>query len=436
MARRAPKAKNLEKANKKRVYSSAGRTVALRGAGPLWRPIELTMSNNDKQTRTRRPLLATKGANIVRYALMNLFIIAGIATMATGGWWMWAGLAMTLTLINLVDELMGDAGNAEAMPPVWYMDLMLRLTLPLLVVMTLVCLNTVGSGHPGIDAAVRWFGFDPEAARNATDLYTRVGGIISMGMFYGLGGIVVAHNLTHRPSDTFDYVLGRWLLAFSWDTGFAIEHVYGHHRNVGTDKDPATAKRGEYIFFFVVRSAIGQFLAARDYEKARLERRGIPNRIWNNVFWRGQLMTLCVIALFVYLTGPVGIIYSAMAAAMGKLYLEMVNYVEHYGLVRIPGKPVEDRHSWDSHKRLTTGLTYNLPLHSNHHRFATRPFWELQQAHGRAPVWPLGYISIIVVSFFPPLWHKVSEPLLADWDKRLASEEERELLRSTGELRG
>ena len=394
------------------------------------------MSTQEQQPSTRYSLLATKGANAIRYAMMNIFIIAGIATMAVGGWWMWVGLAMTLTLVNLVDELLGDAGNEEAMPPVWYMNLMLRLTWPLLLVMTFVCLNTVGNGHAWIDTAVRWFGFDPEAARSATGYYSSIGGVISMGMFYGLGGIVVAHNLTHRPSNTFDYVLGRWLLAFSWDTGFAIEHVYGHHRNVGTDKDPATAKRGEYIFFFVVRSAIGQFLAARIYEKARLERRGIPNRIWNNVFWRGQLMTLCVIALFVFLTGPIGIVYSAMAAAMGKLYLEMVNYVEHYGLVRIDGERIEDRHSWDSHKRLTTGLTYNLPLHSNHHRFATRPFWELQQAHGQAPLWPFGYISIIVISFFPPLWRKVSEPLLKDWDQRLASKGERELLRSTGELRG
>ncbi len=393
------------------------------------------MSETVGKQPPKNTILATRSANVVRYGLMNIFIVAGIVTMALGGWWLWVGLAMTLTLVNLVDELLGDAGDKEAMPPAWFMNLMQRLTWPLLLIMTFVCLNTVGPGHFWIDAPLIWFGFDPEGARQATGLLEGSGGIVSMGMYYGLGGVVVAHNLTHRKFGSFDYILGRWLLAFTWDTGFAIEHVYGHHRHVGTDKDPATARRGEYIFVFVVRSAIGQFLSGMEFERQRLKRRGIANTPWNNIFWRGQLMTLCVIALFVFLVGPVGILYSAGAAAMGKLYLEMVNYVEHYGLVRIPGNPVEDRHSWDSHKRLSTGLTYNLPLHSNHHRFATRPFWDLQQAHGRAPTWPYGYISTIVVAFFPPLWRKVSEPLLRDWDTRLASKAEREYLRSLGELR-
>ena len=356
--------------------------------------------------------------------------------MAMGGWWNWFGLMLTLVLVNLVDELLGDAGAQEAMPPNWYMNLMLRLTWPLLAIMTLVCLNVIGSGHFWIDAPLIKIGFDPVAARAATGLLTGTGALISLGMFYGLGGVVVAHNLVHKPFGTFDYVLGRWLLAFTWDTGFAIEHVYGHHRNVCTEKDPATARRGEYIFFFVARSTIGQFKSGRAFENARLERRAISNNLWNNIFWRGQLMTLAVIGVFIYLVGPWGILFSAVAAAMGKLYLEMVNYVEHYGLVRIPGQPVEDRHSWDSHRRISTGLTYNLPLHSNHHRFATRPFWNLQQAGGGAPTWPFGYISIIIISFFPPLWRKVSEPRLKDWDTRLASTEERSYLKSIGQLRG
>lgn len=392
---------------------------------------------SESQNRSvKRGILSSRLANLLRYSMMNLFIIGGVFSLAQGGWWMWVGLLLTLTLVNLVDELLGDAGIEEAMPPNWYMNLMLRLTWPLLLIMTLVCLNVVGAGHAWIDAGFDVFGFDPVNAREATGLVTGAGGLITMGMFYGLGGVVVAHNLTHRPFGTFDYLLGRWLLAFTWDTGFAIEHVYGHHRHVCTEKDPATAKRGEYIFFFVVRSTIGQFLSGMAFEKARLERRGIANNLWNNVFWRGQMMTLGVILLFVFLVGPWGILYAAVAAAMGKLYLEMVNYVEHYGLVRIPGQPVQDRHSWDSHRRLSTGLTYNLPLHSNHHRFATRPFWALQQASGGAPVWPMGYISIIVTSFFPPLWRKVSEPRLADWDSRLASDEEREYLKSIGQLRG
>ncbi len=394
------------------------------------------MNINEKPPTAPHSLLATRWANTIRYSMMNLFILSGMVTMALGGWWLWLGLGTTLVLVNIVDELLGDAGNIEAMPPKWYMNLMLWLTWPLLFVMTLICLNTVGPGFASIDRILNWLGFDPVGARQNTGFVTGTGGLVSLGMFYGLGGVNVAHELVHRTKSTFDMVLGRWLLAFTWDTGFSIEHVYGHHRHVGTPKDPATARRGEYIFAFVVRSAVGQFLSAMRFENERLKRRGLANNLWNNVFWRGQLMSLCVIALFTFMVGPFGFAYAALAAFVGKIYLEIVNYIEHYGLVRVPGSRVEDRHSWDSHRRLSTGLTYNLPLHSNHHKFATKPFWELQQAHDKAPLWPMGYVAMILCSFFPPLWKRVSEPLLKDWDQRLASEQEREILRATGELRG
>ena len=147
-------------------------------------------------------------------------------------------------------------------------------------------------------------------------------------------------------------------------------------------------------------------------------------------------MTLVVVALFVAFLGPMGILMSLYAGSIGKIYLEVVNYIEHYGLVRIPGKPVENRHSWDSYRRVSTGLCYNLQLHAHHHRVATRRFWELNQSHGEAPVLPYGYMGSIILSFIPGLWPRLSRPLLADWDRRLASPEEREYLRSKGLLIG
>ncbi|MCB1516730.1 MAG: alkane 1-monooxygenase [Hyphomicrobiaceae bacterium] len=382
------------------------------------------------------PLLQTKFANTIRYSLMNLFIVFGIWTMGTGGWVMWLGLLLTFVLIGYVEELMGDAGDKESMPPVWYMNLMLWLTLPLLAFATLTCLNTAGEGKDWMDAILRFLGFDPEAARERTDFFVASGGLASLGMYYGLGGVNVAHELVHRLDSKFNMIVGRWLLAFTWDTGFSLEHVYGHHRNVGTEADPATAKRGEYIWAFVPRSIVGQFFAALKIDRDRMARKGIKNRFYNSVFWRGQAMTLVVIAVYTYMMGPFGILISLYSGAIGKVYLEIVNYIEHYGLVRIPGTRVEPRHSWDSYRRLSTGMTYNLPLHSFHHRFATRPFWELQHSEGEAPVLPRGYMPMILTSFFPGPWKKLSEPLLRDWDERLASPDEVAYLKSIGEYRG
>lgn len=395
-----------------------------------------TTSASDSSVK--RPLLARRAANTVRFSLMNLFIISGIASMAAGGGWLWYGLLMTFFLAGFVEEWIGDASTKEEMPPVWYMDLMLWLTLPLLVMAALAMLNTIVAGGIGLDPVVALVGFDGVASRAATNWMDVIGGLVSLGMFFGVGGFVVAHELVHRTTRPFSMFVGRCLLALAWDTGFAIEHVYGHHKTVGTEHDPATARRGEYIVFFVVRSTIGQFKSAMQFEKARLKRRGIPSwQIWRNRFWRGQFMTLVVIAVYFWLAGPIGIVYSAVSAAIAKLYLEMVNYIEHYGLVRIPGQRIEPRHSWDSHRRISNGVLYQLPYHSNHHTFATKPFWELQQQPNReAPMLPMGYLPTIFMSFFPQFWWVVSNALLADWDRRLASPEEREYLKKKGLLLG
>ena len=383
-------------------------------------------------------LLATRTANTVRYSLMNLFILAGIYTLALGGPWTWTGMALTFVLIGFVDELFGDAGPKEAMPPVWYMQLMLYLTLPLLILATLVTINvTSATGIPWMDTFSRSVGIDADAARAATlsmssSLFGH-GAWVSLGMYYGAAGVNVAHELVHRMDKPFDRLVGRWLLAFTWDTGFAIEHVHGHHRHVGTDRDPATARRGEYIVAFVVRSTIGQWLSAKRFEDERLKRKGEPNNLITNKFWRGQLMTLVVIAFYVWFLGPIGILLSAYSGAIGKIYLEVVNYIEHYGLVRIPGTRVEARHSWDSHRRISTGMFYNLMLHSNHHAIATRRYWELEQSsEDQAVTLPKGYMAMILFAFLGPPFFNYIGKALARWDKELASPDEVALLKERG----
>ncbi|HVX82882.1 MAG TPA: alkane 1-monooxygenase [Devosiaceae bacterium] len=382
-----------------------------------------------------RGWITTRAANTLRYSLMNLFILAGTAGIAYGGLFSWTGLLLSFVMIGFVDELFGDAGNKEDMPPVWYMQAMLYLTLPLLIFATLIAFNTTtAQGLPWLDALMRALGFDPVAARSRPSgpLMFSNGSFVSLGVFYGAAGVNVAHELVHRTGQKVDYIIGRWLLAFTWDTGFAIEHVYGHHRNVGTEADPATARRGELIYAFVLRSTIGQWQAARKFEAERLRRKGIANTPWNNRFWRGQLMTLVVILFYCAFLGPVGILFSAYSGAIGKIYLEIVNFIEHYGLVRIPGTPVEPRHAWDSYRRVSTGMFYNLQLHAHHHTVATRRYWELEQQPGKSPMLPMGYMAMIFLSFAPYWWTPFSNRLLAKWDRELASPAEVEYLKAKG----
>lgn len=376
--------------------------------------------------------------NTVRYSLMNLLFLTAAAFVCLGGMWVWMGFLIAIVLLGIADEAIGDATDGENMPPRWYLNLMLYLSLPMLVLVTLVVLNVIRTDPiPGFDAAVRWLGYDTDAARARTDWLMALGAVITLGFFYGAVGINVAHELVHRIDSTFDMTIGRWLLAFTGDTGFSIEHVHGHHRNVGTEADPATARRGETVSRFVLRSTIGQWHGARQIEAARLARRGIRNTIFTNRFWRGQLMSLTILAGFVLALGWIfGPLLFVLSAGLGKAYLEVVNYIEHYGLVRIPGRPVESRHAWDSYRRVFSGLLYNLPLHSNHHRFATRPFWELKQTPEQSPLMPFGYMMTLGAAIIPPVWRRVITPRLADWDDRFASAEERAYLASKGLLLG
>ena len=64
---------------------------------------------------------------------------------------------------------------------------------------------------------------------------------------------------------------GNWLYGIACEPFFTIEHVYGHHKNVALKEDPATAKRGEIIYQFIIRSTIGQAKNAWKIEKKRLK---------------------------------------------------------------------------------------------------------------------------------------------------------------------
>ncbi len=389
--------------------------------------------------RTGRPslansLLATRAANTFRYSMMNLFILAGAYAMAWGGAFTWAGLLMSFFLVGYVDELFGDISDRERMPPVWYCQTMLFATLPLLLFISLVTFNiTTPHGIPLMDAIFRFVGIDPEGSRARTNWFWLQGAYASLGMYFGAAGVNVSHELIHRMDKPFDRLFGTWLLAFTFDTGFAIEHVYGHHRNVGTELDPATARRGQYIIHFVWTSTAGQWLAAKRHEDERLARKGIANNIINNRFWRNQLMTAVIALFFCAFLGWWGLVWFAYAGAIGKIYLEVVNYIEHYGLVRMPGTRVEARHSWDSHRRISGGMFYNLMLHSNHHKIATRRFWELEQSPPEeAATLPRGYMAMILFAFLGPPFFSYINKSLARWDRDLASPDEVAYLKRKG----
>ena len=247
-------------------------------------------------------------------------------------------------------------------------------------------------------------------AQPSTDLVTTVGLTLSTGLAAGVFGFLAAHEMVHsrRPAER---GLGLVMLAAVLYMPFAIAHVHGHHRRPATREDPATARRGESLYAFWVRSVTGQAREARAIEPPRLARaaRG-PTR--------HRRLAYAEIALALVLVAGV-ISWRALGFFLGEsvlsiLLLESFNYVAHYGLARRRRpdgrlEPLGPRHSWNSVRRMNNASLFNMGRHADHHRFSARPYSELEVLDGGAQL-PCGYAGVILMALIPPLWRKVMDP--------------------------
>lgn len=221
---------------------------------------------------------------------------------------------------------------------------------------------------------------------------------------------------------------GNWLLSLSWDCAFALEHVYGHHKNVGLTTDPATAKRGENIYYFIINASIKEHKDAWRIEFNHLKRRGNNPFSLHNKMIIGYFRSLIITLMSFFIGGIYGMIFYLLCAFFAKSLLEAINYVEHYGLVREIDKPVFPRHSWNANNLVSSLLLYNVTRHSAHHEKSNLKFWELEP-YPNAPTMPYGYLTMLYIAIFLPfLFHKIMENKLIDWDENFSTKEERELL--------
>ena len=248
---------------------------------------------------------------------------------------------------------------------------------------------------------------------------------------------IVGHELVHRRAQPVAMAIGRWLLAGNGDAQFSVSHVFGHHMNVGTPEDPATARRGENVYRFALRSAVGQFREALEIERRRLDRLGQGFVSHHNALLTGVLMSLFILTLGGAFFGAAGVWMLVGVMVIAKFLFEVVNYIQHYGLVRAPGKRVEPRHSWDCDHRWATLTFYNLARHAHHHAKPVLPYWQLETTEGTREGVAIryGYIAAMLLAAIPPLWYRHTAPLLARWDAEFASEEELQLLRTGNKKR-
>lgn len=220
------------------------------------------------------------------------------------------------------------------------------------------------------------------------------------GVCAGYSGIVVAHELVHRRN-RFQFFLGRLLLMFVCYEHFATEHVRGHHPRIGTREDPATARFGESFHKFYLRTVPAQFRSALHLEQVRLghERLAFYDPRWlRNRVVQGVLAELAIIAGYFYFFGWLGALFFVLQARMAMTLLEVVNYIEHWGLTRT-GKTVTTRDSWDTDNWFTLHTLVGLSRHSDHHARASRPYHLLRRFE-ESPKMPAGYYGTVVLALF------------------------------------
>jgi len=364
----------------------------------------------------------------LKYFLFHVIGLFSAAAIVAGGSYIIGGLLLVLTLYTVGDALCGDDTSTPDFRYAGVLTVQLWLALPLL---ALIVFSAVWSVSPGDPFGYgKWItaltGYDVIAAKNATSFVHHASTVIYTGLMIGMVGTITAHELTHRTWDPTSMLIGRWLLAFSFDTVFSIEHVYGHHRYVSTEEDPATAPRGRNVYHHIVASTVKGNISAWNIEKKRLARRGQALLSWHNAVIRGHLMSVLLVVIAWGIGGWRAAVLFTLSGLWGKALLEIVNYMEHYGMVRNPNTPVQPRHSWNTNKRLSSWTMFNLTRHSHHHAQGDVPYQDLKP-FPEAPMMINGYLTTIIVAMIPPLWHRLMTPKVLAWDRDYATPEERQL---------
>lgn len=252
-----------------------------------------------------------------------------------------------------------------------------------------------------------------------------IGFVLGFSLVTGGIGITVAHELGHKKEAIERFYSKLLLMTVSY-MHFYIEHNKGHHVHVATPVDPATSRKNETFYRFWLRSVGHGYVHAWRIENERLNRNGYSIFSYkNSMIWYTIMPFLFIgfIALFLSLLlgssiWPIVAFFFAQSFFAFTL-LELVNYVEHYGIERkeiSPGKyeRVNPMHSWNSSHLISNFFLFQLQRHSDHHANAIKRYQVLNH-YDESPQLPAGYSTMIILALVPPLWFAFMNQRLEKW---------------------
>lgn len=375
----------------------------------------------------------------IRYFIAPLLIVASMIGVLIGGFWSWLGVIL-LGVGILQDTTMrvqskgagfDDNGETNGFPALQNAVMYAMLGVFVLLQIALAWrIFQYMNGTPiseGFDNTL--FGFLPsQIGISGLDL---IGATISTGIFAGIG-IIYGHELSHTKG--FSFVISRLMMGLSGSAHFCYAHVYNHHLELAHEDDPATAPRGRDIYSHLPLSYLGQSKFLFNMEKQRLARQKKSFLTWENRWIRGYAMSIPTLILFWWAGAWVGVGCLAIVWLISNFELEALNYMEHYGLIREKGQPIDYRHSWDNATVFTSWFFIEIGRQADHHDRGETHFWELDDVGAPNTGW--GYFTLFAVALVPPLWHKYMKGQLASWDEQYASDGEREIAQRLNQQAG
>jgi len=357
-------------------------------------------------------------------------VLIGLSAIWIGGYAIIIGFGVYIAFYVLGDALLGDDLSEPPLLNARLLKYMLYSALPLSVCIYVTALFLVASVNDPLPVILlTHLSLNINHVTPEASLLQIAIAVPFLALMLGGVATVVAHELVHRVGNPVAVCIGRWLLAFSFDANFSIEHVFNHHVKVATPDDPATAPRGRNVYKHFVLAYIGTQRAGWQIESKRLKKKNLSPFSLHNACIGGWLMSAMLGLLAFLMAGVLGLAMFVSVGLSAKFILEVVNYMEHYGLVRDPRQPVRPRHSWNSNRRVSCWTMFNLPRHSHHHAQGAVPFEKLKSLED-SPQMISGYISTIGIALIPPLWFRIMDKKLAHWDSHYANDREREIVKA------
>lgn len=345
--------------------------------------------------------------NSSKYLLAYLGPLSAVAGLYFGGAWSFGFVYLAFGILPLLELVLPidseNFGKEEENKKIAsrYFDFLLYAHLPIL--------------YSILFYAFYKYAFTPLTTLEVTGL------IFNIGVLVGSFGINIGHELGHRGT-RYEQFFAKALLLPALYQHFFIEHNLGHHKNVATDADPASARLSETVYAFWWRSVIESYKSAWHIEKAKLKRSGYKTWSRHNMMLRFQIYQILYLIVIGFYFGAATIWIAVAVAVVGFLLLETVNYIEHYGLRRAlltngRYEPVLPKHSWNSDHALGRIFLYELTRHSDHHFKATLKY-QILRHFDDSPQLPFGYPMSMLMALVPPIWFGLMHQRIRETDQK------------------